>query len=134
MQDSGLTPQQRDKHNRFLRQLPSGDAFYDWVAREVGERIGEPVGWEFTDQGQAAQDRSGRINLLNSNGEVLCTIEPSRDEVARSQAVGEDWIDHIVAMIGDEEQQRSGMHQKFEQDMMSQYEDMMNKLTGENDD
>lgn len=135
MEEAGLTPLQQEKYQKQLQKLPTGQQFFNWIAQQVGQKVGQRVGWEPTDQNAATARRSNRINLLNSNGDVLCTIEPSREEVARSLAIGDDWIQHVVSMIQSENLEHdSSMHSKFEQDMMSQYEDMMSKLTGDDDD
>ena len=135
MEEAGLTPLQQEKYQQQLKRLPTGTQFFNWIAQQVGQQVGEQVGWEPADKNAPTARRTNRINLLNSNGDVLCTLEPSREEVAKSFAIGENWIEQVVQMIqGEDLEHGSSMHDKFEQDMKSQYEDMMSKLTGDNDD
>lgn len=131
-----LTPQQEQEYRKNLQQLPKGRDFNNWLAQQLADRLGKTVLWRYVDTNAQTQQRSNRIEILDGETEdTMGVIEPNRDEAARTFATGIDWIDNIIAMLdsgGDGEV--SGMHEKLENDLSEKYEDMMNKITGSNDE
>jgi len=128
-----LTPQQREKYQRKLQELPQGKAFNNWVAQQLANRLGKTVLWRYTDTNKQTQQRSNRIEILDGDTEeAMGVVEPSREEAARAFANGIDWIGNIVTMLDSGDDNVSSMHDKLENDLSDKYEDMMSKLTGDN--
>jgi hypothetical protein len=123
---------QEQKMKRELNSLPQGEQLLTWIAGHIQKRLdGVPqVLWRIEDQ------RQMQVSFINGQtDEVLITTVVNRQEIAQMRAMQSSWINQLVAQIRGEEEEghESSMHEKFEQQMSSQYEDMMEKLTGKND-
>ncbi len=129
--ESELTQQQRMRQE--LRQLPQGEQLFNWIAGHLQKRLeGVPqVLWQYADQNAAQQNRSQVISFLNGQtNEVLVTTQVNRQEIARTRSMQNSWIHHLLAQIRDSQgqQHQSQMHEKFEDRMADQYEEMMEKI------
>lgn len=130
-----LTPQQKKRYRRKLRELPQGREFNNWVAQQIANRLEKPILWQYSDVNTQTQQRTNRIEILDGETEeVLGVIEPNRQEAARSLATGLDWVGNIVAVLDSSDDNVSTMHDKLEDDLSSKYEEMMNKLKGDSDE
>jgi len=131
-------PQSQEKRlQQELRNLPEGKPLNNWICQQIANRIGEPVVWQYADVNEATQDRSNRIQFINgSNNQTLQIIEVDRQEIARTRAMGQSWVDQLMFAIKDDQNQSQGsqMHEQMEDDLSSRYEEMMNKITGGNDE
>lgn len=126
-----LTKQER--LNQELRTLPEGEALFDWICKHVEKGVGDPVMWQYVDTGRAQQNRSNRIHLMNGRThQVIQTIEVNRQEIAQVRSTGESWINQLLMTLEGDQGHASQMHEKFEDDLSSRYEEMMDKLTGNN--
>lgn len=126
---------QEQKMKQELRNLPQGEQLLNWIAGHLQKRLdGVPqVLWQYADQNAAQQRRSQLISFLDGRtNEVLVTTEVNRQEIARMRSMQSSWIQQLVAQIQDSEEQehQSEMHDRFENQMSEQYEEMMEKLTG----
>lgn len=124
---------QEERLKQELRKLPEGEELNNWICQQIANRIGEPVVWQYADTNEAQQQRSNRVQFINgSTNETLQIIEVNRQEIAQTRAMGQSWIDQLMAAIEgvEKEGHASSMHEKFEQDMSERYEGMMEKIQG----
>lgn len=129
-----LTQQQRLE--KQLKNLPKGENLFDWVCKHLGKQLGFSVMWQYADSNETQQSRSNRIHIINGEKhQIIQTIEINRQEIAQVRSTGESWIGQLLAAIKSEEGQQhaSQMHKKFEDDLSNRYEEMMEKLTGNNE-
>jgi len=135
-QQQQLTPEQERKFQQQLQQLPQGKEFNNWLAQQLANRLDKSILWRYSDTNEQTQQRTNRIEILDGKTQdVMGVVEPSRREAARSFAAGINWIDTVAAMLDSGgEDNVSSMHDKLEDDLSSKYEDMMNKITGDNDE
>lgn len=117
---------QKQRLKQELRKLPEGKELNNWICQHIANRIGEPVVWQYANQGQGNQ-----VELYNgkTNNRLLVT-EINRQEIAQTRAMGQSWIDQLMMAIdGSEGKSPSQMHEKFEKDLSNRYEEMMEKIT-----
>ena len=129
---------QEQKVKQELRQLPQGEELFTWIAGHLQKRLDRvpQVLWKYADQNPAQQKRSQLITFLNGQtNEVLVTTEVSRQEIAQMRSTGTSWINQLAAQIQDsgEQEHQSEMHERFEDQMSDQFEEMMKKITGGNE-
>ena len=130
-----LTDEQKRKFNQKLRELPKGKEFNNWVAQQIANRLEKKILWQYTDSSPQTQQRTNRIEIMDGDtNESLGVIEPNRREAARAYATELDWVGTVVAMLDSSGDEVSGMHEKLEDDLSDKYEDMMNKLKGDNNE
>lgn len=128
---------QEQRLQQELRTLPQGKELNNWICQQIANRIGDPVVWQYADTNKATQNRSNRVQFIDgSNNQTLQIIEVNRQEIARTRAMGQSWINQLMFAIKDDEGQSQGsvMHERMENDLSSRYEDMMDKITGGNDE
>lgn len=117
---------QKQRLKQELRKLPEGKELNNWICQHIANRIGEPVVWQYANQGQGNQ-----IELYNgkTNNRLIVT-EINRQGIAQTRAMGQSWIDQLMMAIDDSEgKSPSQMHEKFEEDISSRYEEAFEKIT-----
>lgn len=119
---------QKQRLKQELRNLPEGKELNNWICQHIANRIGEPVVWQYAN---ASSAQGNQIELYNgqTNNRLIVT-EINRQEIAQTRAMGQSWIDQLMMAIDDSGgKSPSQMHEKFEEDISSRYEEMMSKIT-----